>query len=381
MTKSSQWSWFDGLLKSTRLPYPILSLIIGLIIYIIYILLGRLTEFEWILEDKLKFSIMGILIAYELSGIQYLLDKFKKILLDLSLLNVDKDENSIKNFEQVFADSIWYYVLVGLVVLPFYIADWISSVDFTLKENYTLMEQFLPLYYEDPSFWIFILDIYHLFLGFLSIFLLACILWIILNITRTLRAEDHNVQNLSLNTNAFSVYMKLRPIKSSILNIIFYYFICISLVFFSYGLSGYLFEKIILLALLLIGLIFFFSGYESLYGLVRRQIDFEMDQLNKKKQIYAMKLLAIDPIGDYESKIKETNFISNMLEVLQKQRDSLTNSNTKIYDLRSIIGIISAFMLPILTDYIKKNINNLLQGGDFFNQGLSMINSLFHKII
>jgi hypothetical protein len=378
MMKDSQWTWFDGLLKKTRLPYPVLSLIIGIIIYIIYLFLGRMMEIEWNLEDKLKFSIMGILIAYELSGLQYLLDKFKNILSDLSLLSVDNDSKSIRKNDGVFADPYWFIFLAGMVVLPFYIADWISP-NFAPNENYTLMEQFLPNYAEESTFWILVFDIYHWFLGFLALFLLACILWIILNITRTIRAEGSKVQNLSLNTNAFSIYMKLRPIKSSILNIIFYYFICISLVFLSYGLSDYLFEKIILISLLVIGLTFFFGGYESLYGLVRRQVEFEMDQLNKKKQDYTKKLLAIDSTGDYESKIKETNFISNMLDVLQKQRDSLTNTDTKIYDLRSIIGIISAFMLPILTDYVKKNINNMLQAGDFFNQGLSMINSLFHK--
>jgi len=377
MMKDSQWTRFDGRLKSTRLPYPVLSLIIGVFIYIIYLFLGRMMEFEWDLENKLKFSIMGILIAYELSGLQYLLDKLKNILSDLSLLSVDNDGKSIEKIDRIFADSYWFILLALLVILPFYIADWISPTEFTLMENYTLVEQFLPNYSEEPIFWILVFDIYHWFLGFLAIFLLACILWIVLNITRTLRAEGSNVQNLSLDTNAFSIYMRLRPIKNSILKIIFYYFICISLIFLSYGLTGYLFEKIILLALLSIGLIFFFSGYESLYGLVRRQIEFEMDQLNKKKQVYTKKLLAIDSNGDYESKIKETDFISNMLEVLQKQRDSLTNSSTKIYDLRSIIGMISAFMLPILTDYVKKNINNLLQVGDFFNQGLSIINSLF----
>jgi hypothetical protein len=379
MTRDSKLTWFDGLLKGTRLPYPVLSLIIGVIIYIIYLFFGRMIEHEWTFEDKLNLSLIGILIAYELSGLQYLLDKFKIILSHLNLLNIDNDGKSIKKFDSVFADPYWFISLVVLVILPFYITDWISPTNFTLMENYSLMQQFLPDYAEKPTYWILVFDIYNWFLGFLALFLLACILWIVLNITQTIRAEGSDVQNLSLNTNAFSVHMKLRPIKSSILMIIFYYFVCISLIYLSYGLTDYLFEKIILLSLLVIGLTFFFSGYESLYGLVRRQAEFEMDQLNKKKQDYTKKLLAIDSTGDYESKIKETNFISNMLDVLQKQRDSLTNTDTKIYDLRSIIGIISAFMLPILTDYVKKNINNMLQAGDFFNQGLSMINSLFHK--
>ena len=72
---------------------------------------------------------------------------------------------------------------------------------------------------------------------------------------------------------------------------------------------------------------------------------------------------------------------TNMLDVLQKQRDSLMKTNTRIYDLRSILSIISAFLLPILADFAKKNIILLLESEDIANQGISILNSLLNKII
>ena len=243
------------------------------------------------------------------------------------------------------------------------------------------MEQFVPNYSEDPRFWVLGFDIYHVSMGFLALILLAYILWIIFNIAWTFRTVSLNFHSNPLTTSAFSIHMKLRFVKILILLALFCYFICISLLILSYGLTGYIFEKITLALLLLVGLIFFFIGYESLNGIVRRQMEFEMDQINKKSREYIQKLLAINSNGDYGQKIQETNFVSSMLDVLQKQRDSLTKADTNIYDLASIISIFSAFILPILTDIVKKNLYLLFESRDIADQGISILNTLIHNII
>jgi hypothetical protein len=380
MSRNSRLTWLDGLFIRAGIPYPVLFLFFGFLIFIAYLFLGRMLEWEWPSDDKISFMQTGFLIAYQLSGIQYLLDNFRKILSDLGLLSSDIDDDFCTAVVSRFTGKLWYFILLGVVILPFYLADWISS-DYTLKENYTLMEQFMPAYLQDPSFWIGALDIYQDLVGFLTLFLLGHILWVIFNIVWALRSASLNIIGLSSDASIFSIHMKLRPIKNSLLGILFYYFICISLLILNLGLAGYLFEKVTLLALLLAGLIFFFVGYQSLNEIVKHQIDFEMDQINMKSMEYTKKLLAIDSNGDYDLKIQETNFISSMLEVLQKQRASLREANIKVYDLRSIISIIGAFILPILTDIAKKNLNLMLASGDIVNHGLSIIYSLFHKII
>jgi hypothetical protein len=380
MSRYSRLTWLDGQFMGAGIPYPIIFLIFGFIIFIAYLFLGRMLEWEWPPNEKMSFMQTGFLIAYQLSGIQYLLDNFRKILSDLSLLSSDIDDDFCTAVEGRFTGSLWYFILLAVVILPFYLADWISS-DYTLKENYTLLEQFMPAYLQDPSFWIGALDIYQDLIGLLILFLLGYILWVIFNIAWALRSASFTIIGLSSDASIFSIHTKLGPIKNSLLGILFYYFICISLLILNLGLAGYLFEKVTLLALLLAGLIFFFAGYQSLNEIVKHQIEFEIDQINMKSMEYTQKLLAIDSSGDYGPKIQETNFISSMLDVLRKQRDSLREANTKVYDLRSIISIISAFILPILTDIAKKNLNLMLVSGDIANQGLSIIYSLFHKII
>ncbi len=120
MSKKNGLTWYDGLLERTGIPYPIISLIIGVVIYVIYLFLGRMLEEEWDLEEKIGFILMGILIAYQLSGIQYLLDKFKKILLDICLLSDDNEANFCTGTKSRFAGSLWYYALLASVIIPFY---------------------------------------------------------------------------------------------------------------------------------------------------------------------------------------------------------------------------------------------------------------------
>ncbi len=380
MSRDSRLTRLEGLFRGAGIPYPIIFIVFGFLIFMGYLFLGRMIEWEWSPDDKISFMQTGFLIAYQLSGIQYLLDNFRKILSDLRLLRSDIDDDFLTAVVSRFTCSLWFFILLSVVIFPFYLADWISS-DYTLKENYTLMQQFMPTYLQDPSLWIGALDIYQDLVGFLTLFLLGYILWVIFNIAWALRSASFNIIGRPSEVSIFSIHTKLRPIKNSLLGILFYYFICISLLILNLGLAGYLFERVTLLALLLAGLIFFFVGYQSLNEIVEHQIDFEMDQINKKSMDYTKKLLAIDSNGDSGPKIQEINFISSMLEVLQTQRASLKEANIKVYDLRSIISIISAFILPILTDIAKKNLNLMLVSGDLVNQGLSIIYSLFHKII
>jgi hypothetical protein len=380
-----RWSWFDGLLKRFSMPYTIAAILIGIIIYFIYLFLGLMMHIPYYLEEKIGFLLMGILIAYQLSGIQYLLDEFKKITSNICILRPDIEESFSRKARNRFADSIWRYLLLIVVVIPFYLVDWISP-EFTVRENYSLMKQFMPNYSSKATIWIISFDIYHSLLGLLALILLSCILWIILNIAWTLRYASHDFYGNPLNINVFSINSRLRPVRSSVLMISFYYFVCISLLIFSYGLPGYILEKVILSAFLLTGLIFFFVGYESLYDITRDQIELEVDKISKKTLEFQQELLSLQSGGDYGLKIQETNFISSMLDALQKQRDAVAKAKTKVYSFRAIVSFIAAFFLPILTDVVKndivkKNLTAIIQSGDLVNQGLSMISSLYHKII
>ena len=116
MPKEFSMTWFDGLLKKAGISYPIICLVIGVIIYLIYLFFGKMLDIEWYPEDKLKFILMGILIAYQFFGIQYLLDISKEVFLNLCILSNEVGESLCSEAKRRFSGSLWYYVLLVMVI-------------------------------------------------------------------------------------------------------------------------------------------------------------------------------------------------------------------------------------------------------------------------
>ncbi len=136
-----------------------------------------------------------------------------------------------------------------------------------------------------------------------------------------------------------------------------------------------MYETMFLITFLFIGSIFFFIGFEAINSLIKNHVRVVLDQIDKKNQEYLDKLLDINFNEDPSKNIQDTEYISNMLDVLQKQRDVIAKNNTNIYNLKSIVSFIGAFFLPIFADIAKES----LVSGDFINQGISILSSLVHK--
>jgi len=238
------------------------------------------------------------------------------------------------------------------------------------------MDQFLPDFKADPSKGWLLFDIYYDILGILVLLLLATVLWIIINIALTLRDVSSNYHDLSVNTSIFSLKSKLRPVRDSIMKVLAYYFIGISLIVLSYvNYSEYTREIAILLIFLFMGGAFFIVGFESISRLLNGQVEIEQDEINKRNAEYIQELTGITP-ENRSKKIEEINQISTMLDILQKQREVLGKINTRVYDLRSILSFLGVSFLPIITD-ILKNLKPVLT--NIITQGVMLINSTFPK--
>lgn len=368
-------SWLDSILEINSSYYLIIPIIIGVIICSIYFAIGRMIELNWDAQTEIMVALMGIIIAFQLIGMRYLLSTKEAIFRELNHLYADRLNDLLINNQQESYKSFMYYVLMSIIILPFYLIDWISP-------DYTLSEYFLEYYTAEPNIWTLIFDIYNNLVGLLILFLFFNIIWTLINMAWALRDVSIRSSDLVMNTNIFEANSRLGAIRDSLLKIGAYYFICVSLIISSYiNFSEYIYEIIFLMLFLLIGLTFFFSGFEAVNSLMKRQVGFVLDKINKKDQEYIERLLSIEPDGDPSQKNEETNFVSNMLDALQKQREALVKTDMKIYDFRSIISIIGAFFLPILTDIAKRNLNLIFESGDIINQGATLLNSSIHKII
>jgi len=374
MPKESHLYWFEKVLKRNSVSYPIVFIVIGAIIWSIYSFLGRMMELDWDNETRITVVLMGIIVAFQLMGVEYLLDTRRNILRELRNLYSDQSGNITIKIEEMPHKLFWYYVLMPAVILPFYLIDWISY-------NYTFEEYFLEYYTAQPSNWSLLFDIYSDLVGLLILFIFFNIIWILTDVAWTIRYVSIGSYGQKMSANLFAANSRLGAIRDSLLKIVAYYFICVSLIIASYvDFSEHIYETIFLILFLLLGLIFFFVGFEAVNSLMKSQVALISNDINEKIQRYVEKLLCIESDGDPVQKNQETNFISNMLDVLQKQRDALAKENTKIYDIRSVFSFLSVFFLPILTDIAKKDLNNIfLVSGDINNHWISIMNSLFTK--
>ena len=375
MPRASQLFWFDKILKDIPAFYPIASIVIGAIIWLIFLVLGNMMELEWDNETRITIALMGIVVAFQLIAEQYLSDKWKNILAEIRNLYSDQDGNNIINIKEMPHKFFWYYAMMLVVILPFYLIDWISP-------SYTLVEYFLEYYSDNPNNWSLLFDIYSNLVGLLVLFIFFNILWILTNIALTIRSIGTQSHDIKMNANIFTANYRLGAIRDSLLKTVACYFICVSLIIASYvNFSEHIYETIYLILFLTTGLVFFLVGSEAVNSLMKGQIALVSNNINEKIQEYLEKLLCIESDGDPSQKIQETNFISNMLDILQKQRESLAKESEKVYDLRSVFSFLCVFFLPIITDIAKKEINTILTSGDIINQGIFTLNSIIHKVI
>ena len=227
------WNWVECLFKRVPLPYYIVSTILGLIIYFGYVFFGiKIHQFPFPFYANLSAVSMCIMVAYELAGIQYLLNVMKRIFYYWSSLFEESADNICMITRKRFIGSYLYYILVLLVIAPFYLIDWIYPSEQNLLKNF--MNHYLPIYSMIPTKWGVIFDIYLQFLGILALFFLATILWIMVNITWTLRSPTISPLNYPPKMNVFSTKMRVTSIRDLILKTLTYYFICISLAIISY---------------------------------------------------------------------------------------------------------------------------------------------------
>jgi len=301
-------------------------------------------------SSLIPFMLGGIqlssLIPFMLGGIQYFLNNMKKIFLYLDEI-FDKGKNNIyMSSKKRFTTSYWRYILIVSIIIPFYLIDWIFPFSSTSYEHF--IDMYLLFYNFSPTMWRLAFDIYILILGFIPLLLLSSALWIMLNITWTLL--DSKSISCSSTNSVYNIKVKIAFIKNIVLRILTYYFFIISLAVISYlnPIDFYSKETAILLILLLIGVLFFFSGLDSLKQIFQKSVEHELDGINNASQEYIERLKTIGSIDSPDAK-EDVNLISNVLNVFQKQREQLEQMNTNVYDIRSSIRFISSLLLPIIT--------------------------------
>jgi hypothetical protein len=382
MRGENNWLWIEAIFKRIPLPYPILCIIIGILIYLGYIFFSMMINVLPLnFYAQLSAVSMSILIPFMLGGIQYLIDIMVKIIADLEILSTGIKNGIYNTTTKRFTNSNWRYAFIILVVAPFYLIDWIPPLGETILEHFK--ETYLPIYSMERfhTLWGLSFDIYLQALGLFSLLLLSYILWIMFNIIWTLDDWKDTCCSSPLENSIFNTKMKMSSIKNSILKILLFYFSCISIAIISYLNPTVFFSKetALLLILLLIGISFFILGIGAIQKALKSQVEHELEDVNKRSLEQVQKLKAITSNSHVEK--DGIDHISSLLDIFGKQRTEFENINTNMYDFRSVLRFVGMLILPFLSSIFKSAVDNSLLTSTIKEGLISRINEIVAWIL
>ena len=347
MSDEYSWVWIERLFKKIPVPYPIVSLIVGGMVFSIYWLFStKVAFFPWEKFHILEVTALSILIAIQLAGIQYILNDMKKTFGELKLypeIGVSFDDLYVK-LKHRFSISHWYYLLVAAVIVPFII---IKVLD--------ILEGGVTFYIVEPTMWGFLLDIYNNVIGYSMLFLLAIILWIIFNIAWIFNEMDNDPYRRLIKIDIFSADRigGLKQLRNFILKILTFYFICITLAIISYisPFSILSYESFFLIILLLVGVGFFIMGLGTIRKLLKGKIEDEINKINKIYERYHQRFMDIVSEGNYKDQEEELKLVPTIIENLHIDRERILKfyGNNKGYERITIIEFVISFIIPLVT--------------------------------
>lgn len=348
---NSSCHFIERFFRSIPLPYPLTALIFCMVIYLGYIIF--INAIPKIINPSyhLVAISMGAIIGYQMAAIYSSLGIMREIITSLDELRANNESHVYSIIGNKLLRSPWRYVLMIFIILPFYLIDWGSS---------SLYEYFFWFHCEFKSLWAIAFDIFVDVLEFLALLLLSIIIWIICVITYLLQyAASIGRKESPHKADSQSTKIKMESIRSLLLKTLVISFISVSLAIFSYvsPYEIYSIEILMMLAILLFSLILFIFGREATHGILKNRVIYELNEINQKSREQIDKLLSISPDGGVGDKDIKVSSISEMLDVLKKEREQLEGIYPKGYNLLSFVTLavtsIGSFLIPIAAGMLK----------------------------
>lgn len=337
--RRARWNWLEVLIERMPVNYLLASYLLFILLFFIYYLFNLIViVFQWQnnMWYVLQSSAQCFLIAYLMAGLIYLSEMTRETFKHIDQLYGNLQEEFFDKIEERVTGARNYHLMLLLsVVAPFIIMSWGQ----------------LPYYEWEPDNWALALDIYNYVLSFLILALLTELLWLMANIVWSINEIGCVSGNFSAAFDVFGIGMKLRPLRNFFLIFIVYYFIAIALVIYTYvsPTGDISYEPIYFAVLLLIGGVLFVAGLEAIQRIINCRVENELDLLNKRRDEQHRRLFKSVSSGNSSEKTGEIEFISRVLDIIQKERESLLQINRRAYDIASISLFISSFLIPLLT--------------------------------
>jgi hypothetical protein len=260
--------WIEKLSNKLAKHYLIYFLVISIAIFSIFMLFTTKVKFLPLgFHVFLETSSLSILIGYQLAAIPYLFTNIKRTFDKLKPLFKYAQFQTYSDFlDKKIQESKMRYIVILLVVIPFMLLEfsrfwrWKSSVGSTPTYFYL---------FEPSNRWALALDIYNHIIGYLTLFLLAIIVWRVINLIEIVNALDSNT-SISVDIFHFDEMGGLRPLRNFILIVVSNYFIILTLAIISYITPAAIisYETVFLIIMLLLGVILFVITLKTIRDLI-----------------------------------------------------------------------------------------------------------------
>jgi hypothetical protein len=296
----------------------------------------------------LETSSLSILIGYQLAAIKYLFTNIKQTFDKLKPLFKDAQfQTYFDDLDKKIQKSEMRYIIILLVVIPFILLEFIRFLSWKFSAGS------IPLYFslfEPSNQWALALDIYNHIIGYFALFLLAIIVWRVINLIEIVNALDSNT---SIKVDIFHVddMGGLRPLRNFILIVVSIYFIIITLAILSYISPAALvsYETIFLIILLLLGLILFVITLKTVRNMINRGLKQELGKINAEYKKNYNRSITIISDNEPEFNRDELKALSLILDILEKERTKIKQLGRRRYEFSTIIAFICSFLLPTIT--------------------------------
>jgi hypothetical protein len=345
--EQARWNWPEALMERMPANYLLVSYLLFILLFAIYYLFSwQIFSFNWLIrtEHVLVYEMryisqslaQSVLVPYLIAGLIYLSGKTKDTFRYVDLLHGDSQNDYFDRIEARVTGAKGYHLLLFLsVVVPFAMISW-GQWDYHQRED---------------GYWAWGLDIYSYLLSFLILALLTELLWLMANIVWSVNEIGCTAGVFSKSVDVFGIGMKLRPLRNFFLIFIVYYFVAIALIIYTYlsPSDKVSFQPIYFTVLLAVGGVLFVAGLEAIQRIINCRVENELDSLNRKHAEQDKRLMDVVQDEEDDRTAGEIDCISNVLDIIRKERESLLQVNRRAYDVASVGLFISSLLIPLLT--------------------------------
>lgn len=344
-------------LKKLMQNYWFVAPLISGTVFIIYLLFTtKVRSLPLDINTLVISAAMSFSIGYQYALIKNILPKISSLFKRLCPLFQEHQYRKFSHeLDRKFQKSWQFYTTIIIVVTPFVILELIKVW------NWMLFKQKPPYFYlVEPTLWSLSLDIFNEVFVYLILFLLAIIIWIIIELT-LITYELNGKYKVKIDLLNFDETGGLKPLRLFILLLVSNYFIVITLAIVSYmppvaTILLYVFPKllvtpeiIILILMLLIGITLFTTTQMTIRNLIDKGVDSELEKISEKsKEIYGKTdEIIFNKTNDYNE--KELGELRIALDILEKKEARIKAIKYKRFDVKTMITFISTVLIPILT--------------------------------